>query len=516
MLSAKDKPLDLSFDAEIKACDDFFGSILRYIRKQKNYFIDVQLLKDAYEMAKKLHGDTRRKSGLLYLRHPLAAMECLSRLYCKTSVLAAALLHDTMEDCGYTVEKMREDFSPEIAEIVSAVTAIKEVEKSHDFDFENLTEEEKHDILDRMTDAKLIKSKYQRSAFLVRFADREHNLSTIDACSLMSRRLKIEQTENFLIPAAHQLGMRYFEISLNDYCFKFKEDNFKSEALKKFRNDCISVSSPVFMEFDFAFQRGIEKQDFFSFPPYNPFARSRRDRIEKRRLLTPYEIDCQLPDGARCTRGGVYLSEILLTCNEQNKGVIMTRFIEFYRKYLRQKDIFFEFDHEENDAVVVRLSDTYDNNYRVVMIPKEYLEAYFIGDPNGDPLTLVSEDSVADALRSKITVYAYSPYKGLREFCVPQGATALDFAFIVNKTLALTVKNAYIQKYESGFVPQFKKENCYHCKTILNDGDVVHFDADYSAKGTEVKNHASIEWFTYINTENARNCLVNYFKTIYP
>ena len=55
---------------------------------------------------------------MLYLRHPLAVMEELARLRCKTSVLAAAVLHDTMEDCAVTYEYLREHFSYEVAEIV--------------------------------------------------------------------------------------------------------------------------------------------------------------------------------------------------------------------------------------------------------------------------------------------------------------------------------------------------------------------------------------------------------------
>ena len=78
----------------------------------------------AWETAKQLHQDSRRKSGELYICHPRSVMEELARLRCKSSILAAALLHDTMEDCSLTYEQLREDFSYEVAEIVSAVTAI--------------------------------------------------------------------------------------------------------------------------------------------------------------------------------------------------------------------------------------------------------------------------------------------------------------------------------------------------------------------------------------------------------
>ena len=64
-----------AYESEIKECDDLFNCILRYIKKQEGYDVDDPLLRKAYETAKRLHGDVRRHSGVLYLRHPLAVME---------------------------------------------------------------------------------------------------------------------------------------------------------------------------------------------------------------------------------------------------------------------------------------------------------------------------------------------------------------------------------------------------------------------------------------------------------
>lgn len=514
----KNLNIDLSYDTELKFCEDTFRSIKRYIDKQRSYTVDMNVLQRAFEKAKELHGNSRRYSGLLYLRHPLAVMESLSRLFCKTSILAAALLHDTMEDCGYTPESMRESFSPEIVEIVSAVTAIKVAET----DVEGLSGTQVHDLLDRLTDAKLIRSKYQREALLVRFADREHNMATLNACAPEKRRLKVEQTETFLIPAAKQLGMRYFETVLNDYCLKSKDDDFNFGTIRNARNDYISVSGPIFSKFDNLLLQSIKAQKFFSFPPYNPFARLRGGKgdrqdelqIEQRRILRPYEIKCQLGDRVEFGLKDVYLSEVLLLCNSQEKKVILSQFLAFYREYLRPNQLFFEYDHEEGDIQVVCLSDQFDNNYRIVLVPQKDLEAYFIGDPVGEPLTLISDDSTKDALRPKMKVYAYSHYKGLRVCSAPRGATALDFAFIVSQALALTVRGAYIKKYTGESISFSEKDARFPLKTILEDDDVVYFDADYIPHANHIVNHASIDWFSYINTEHARNRLIEYFKTV--
>ena len=103
---------------------------------------------------------------------------------------------------------------------------------------------------------------------------------------------------------------------------------------------------------------------------------------------------------------------------------------------------------------------------------------------------------------------------------MPFGATALDFAFIINPDLACTVKDARIHTWKQGCPPpEFKEDDYkYPLKTELNDGDVVHFDADYAPKrpedtdsGASVR-HATIDWFAQINTEYAKMCLIRYFK----
>ena len=92
---------------EWKACDHVYDSICKAIKKQPGYVVDWQLVDKAWATAKALHRDMRRKSGELYVTHPRSVMEELAKLRCKSSVLAAALLHDTMEDCSLSYERLR-------------------------------------------------------------------------------------------------------------------------------------------------------------------------------------------------------------------------------------------------------------------------------------------------------------------------------------------------------------------------------------------------------------------------
>lgn len=530
---------DKALLAELAGHDKIYESICKNMRRQPGYVVDWQLVDKAWETAKRFHLDTRRKSGELYICHPRSVMEELARLRCKSSVLAAALLHDTMEDCSLTFEQLREDFSYEVAQIVSAVTKIKSDEKAADPHFSSMTRAEQRDFLDKLTDAKLIASPYQREAFLVRFADRAHNLATIDSCETGKRLEKIASTRAFLIPAARKLGMRYFEVILSDFCMKFDGEDYQrneSVELLERRNALTRVSGSAYSRFDQSLQFALEEQNIFSFPTFNPFAKLRgfaRDEggemlTTPRRVLLAWELKQQLLRCRYFERSYLDLWEIVLTYKDRDAHDMLEHFIDLYRRHLKSKGIFLEYVDQEQEAHVIRLSDQFDNNYRIVLVCESRLEAYFIGDPDGDRLTMIDEEAPGDALRPQITVYSYTPAKGYRKHskCVPYGATALDFAFIINPALALTVRSARIHTWDDLNTRPFTEDDyAYPLRTVLNDGDVVHFDADYHPKkrsgdtliwdGLESIPNAKIDWFSQINTDRAKACLIHYFKEKY-
>ena len=88
---------------------------------------DVRLLQRAYETAAYLHRDQKRRSGDPYITHPLAVATILAELGMTAPTLSAALLHDTVEDTGYSLDELREDFGDEVADLVDGVTKLDRV-----------------------------------------------------------------------------------------------------------------------------------------------------------------------------------------------------------------------------------------------------------------------------------------------------------------------------------------------------------------------------------------------------
>lgn len=511
--------------------DKIYYSIRKSIRKQPGYIVDWPLVDKAWATAKERHADTFRQSEDPYIVHPRAVMEELANLRCKSSVLAAALLHDTMEDCKLTFEDLRRDFSYEVAHIVSAVTKIKATELSTDPKFASMSPQEQHDFLDTLTDAKLIASPYQREAFLVRFADRAHNLATIKHCKTDKRLAKIASTRAFLIPAARRLGMRYFEVCLSDLCMRYELEDYRaneSHTILAKRTALTRVSSNACARFDQALLSALEEQQVFSLPTFNPYARRRGTSrpgsgemfTSPRRVLLPYELKPQLPPDGSFKRERLDLWEVVLTCQDSLSHEMASQFVRFHREKLKDKGLYLEYVGQDRQSLVFRLTDKLHNNYRIVLLPESSLEAYFLGHPTGEGLTMIHEQAPGDALRQQITVYSYTPEKGLREHkkCIPMQATALDFAFLINPALAFTVKGARIHNLREGRDPLFT-ETDYHypLHTVINEGDVVWFDADYHRdpqEGTSVQ-HAKLNWLRYINTDWAKTCLIDHFKEKY-
>ena len=101
--------------------DKIFEQILRIVRQND---IPEEIIVKAYEKAKELHKEQKRKDGQPYINHPVAVALILAKLEFDENVIAGGLLHDTIEDCGYTKAQMIADFNKTVFELVDCVSAI--------------------------------------------------------------------------------------------------------------------------------------------------------------------------------------------------------------------------------------------------------------------------------------------------------------------------------------------------------------------------------------------------------
>jgi len=179
--------------------------LLRTLRKYHPK-ADTKLIERAYETAAILHRGQTRRSGEPYITHPLAVATILADLGMTAPTLAAALLHDTVEDCGYALDALREDFGEEIASLVDGVTKLDKVTYGES----SAAETVRKMVVAMARDIRVL---------VIKLGDRLHNMRTIRYMSEEKQHKKARETLEIYAPLAHRLGMNAVKWELEDLAF---------------------------------------------------------------------------------------------------------------------------------------------------------------------------------------------------------------------------------------------------------------------------------------------------------
>ena len=180
---------------------------------------DLALLQRAFDVAEAKHEGQKRKSGDPYITHPLAVATILAELGMDTTTLVAALLHDTVEDTDYSLDKLRGEFGDEVAHLVDGVTKLDKVE------FGNAAEAE--------TIRKMIVAMARDPRVLViKLSDRLHNMRTMRFLPPEKQAKKARETLEVLAPLAHRLGMATVKWELEDLSFAILHPKKNSEIVR--------------------------------------------------------------------------------------------------------------------------------------------------------------------------------------------------------------------------------------------------------------------------------------------
>ena len=168
---------------------------------------DVSLIERAYATAEKAHRGQMRKSGEPYITHPVAVATILAEVGMTSPTLAAALLHDTVEDTDYGLEQLTADFGPAIAQLVDGVTKLDKIRYGERAQSETLRKM----IIAMSRDIRVL---------LIKLADRLHNARTWRFVPVESAKKKARETLEIYAPLAHRLGMNMIKWELEERSFK--------------------------------------------------------------------------------------------------------------------------------------------------------------------------------------------------------------------------------------------------------------------------------------------------------
>ncbi len=168
--------------------------------------LDFSIVERAYQVAEKAHQGQTRKSGDPYITHPVAVAQLLADLGIGPAGLAAALLHDTVEDTEYSLDQLKVDFGDEVAMLVDGVTKLDKVKFGENAQAETVRKM----VVAMSKDIRVL---------VIKLADRLHNARTWGFVPEEKARYKAQETLEIYAPLAHRLGISTFKWELEDISF---------------------------------------------------------------------------------------------------------------------------------------------------------------------------------------------------------------------------------------------------------------------------------------------------------
>ncbi len=216
--------VEIDLEQENKAIAREYKELLR-ISYQTLSEDDKKLIRKAFDVAVDAHKDQRRKSGEAYIFHPIAVAKIVaSEIGLGATSIAAALMHDVVEDTDITVEDIERMFNPKIAKIVEGLTKIAQVKTDNEISMQ--AENFRKMLLTLNDDVRVI---------LIKIADRLHNMQTMESMVDYKQAKIASETLYIYAPLAHRLGLYNIKNQLEDLGLKYTEPEIYNDIISKIK-----------------------------------------------------------------------------------------------------------------------------------------------------------------------------------------------------------------------------------------------------------------------------------------
>ncbi len=215
---------EIEIEQENKAIAREYKELLR-ISYQTLTPEDKKLIRKAFDVAVDAHQEQRRKSGEAYIFHPIAVAKIVaSEIGLGATSIAAALLHDVVEDTEISILDIEKMFNPKVAQLVEGLTKISKIQK--DLNSSMQAENFRKMILTLNDDVRVI---------LIKLADRLHNMQTMDSMEEYKQTKIASETLYIYAPLAHRLGLYNIKTQLEDLGLKYTEPAVYKDIVNKIK-----------------------------------------------------------------------------------------------------------------------------------------------------------------------------------------------------------------------------------------------------------------------------------------
>ncbi len=466
--------------------------------REQNIDLDVDMVRRAFDYAESAHAEQIRRSGEPYVTHPVQVARILVELLgqrADAAILAAALLHDVVEDTGSGVADIEKEFGQDVALLVDGVTKIKGL-PSGSLEQEQ-TETFRKMLLSMAKDVRVI---------LIKLADRLHNMRTMDHMKPEKQQRISQETRDIYAPLAHRLGIATVKWELEDLALKYLDNKAYKDLARLIvekREERERVVEAILGPIQEALaQEGVKAQvigrpkHFDSI--YRKMKRQNRpfdaifDLIGVR-ILTETKTDCYLVLGV--------LHDLYKPVPDRFKDYIATPKSNLYQslhttvigpggRIVEVQIRTYEMHRISEYGIAAHYS------YKEGSSPDPELDAKLGGLVGG---TQEMEEGVdpaeyMDFLKTSLyqeEVFVFTPKGDLKQ--LPAGSTALDFAFSIHTDVGLHSVGARVN---DRIVP---------LRYVLNNGDTISIITQPSA-------HPSESWLTYLASSRARHKVRHWLK----
>jgi (p)ppGpp synthetase, RelA/SpoT family len=476
---------------------------------------EMAVVQKAFDFANEAHKNVRRRSGDPYIIHPIGVANIVvSDIGLGYKSIAAALLHDVVEDTDYTIDDIRNLFGAKIASLVDGLTKIKNV----------LDNEDKSKSLKDPSTESLQAENFKRilltlnddvRVVLIKLADRLHNCRTIEFMPEYKRDKILSETMFIFIPLAHRLGLYEMKSEMENIWLKYKEPEAYS-----------SITSQI----DENLSGRQQQIDSFVEPIDEALKRAGFNFVIKKRVKSPYSIwhKMQTKNISFDQVYDLYALRIIFTPDSLTKETerdmcyhifsIVTGLYRYKSDRVRDwvkhpKSNGYEALHctlmSENGIwieVQIRSKRMDDIAEKGIAAHWTYKKEGYISENDSEmdkwlakvKEILVSPDVNAlelldiihnDLTASEITVF--TP-KGEQK-TIPKGATVLDFAYQIHSHIG---NKAIAAKVNMKLVP---------LSHVLKSGDLVEI---ITAENENPKR----EWLDFLQTRHAKSVVMDYFR----
>lgn len=467
--------------------EDVINKVLKY-RPQAN----VELIRKAYVFSREAHCTQIRKEGIPYIYHPLAVADILANMKLDSATIAAGLLHDTVEDAEMTLDDISDMFSPEVAFLVDAVTKLSKIRFS-------TVEEAKAESFRKMF---LAMSKDIR-VILIKFADRLHNMRTIEFLPPEKQKRIALETLEIYAPLSNRLGIGWMRNEFEDLAFKVLHPKEYDELVRKvairkeeqneYINSVIEILSQRIRENNIYFRAFGRVKHYYGI--YNKMLKQKIPfeqiyDVIGIRIITDSVPHCydilgiihslwtlipgRFKDFISLPKSNLYQSlhttiigpkgeRVEFQIRTEEMDIIAEEGIAAHWRYKERKDL-----NERETKIVSWLREL----VKEISDPKELLDA-------------VKAEVVPD------TIYVFTPRGDVKE--LPLGATPVDFAYAIHSEVGAKCAGA---KVNGRIVP---------LNYQLQSGDVVEIITSPHQKPRK-------DWLQFVITQRARNRIKHHLR----